>query len=200
VAVFVAVTCSVAVVFAATDRMEGGNPTVGSSLRQAWGRRRAIAGWVLLSTAVGTVLGIIQDKLPGGWLVSLIGDAVWQVATWLAVPVIAYEGLGPVATVKRSSAVLTQRFGTVARGMVRFGLLFAGWTIAALVLVVGGVLLAAKTPVVALGVVLAVVGAVLLVGISLYASVVNLYLRTVIFRFATGRPTPDLGVDLAAVL
>lgn len=197
---FVTITCSVAVVFAATERMEGGDPTVGSSLRKAWTRRRAILGWVLLSTAVGTVLGIIQDKVPAGWLVSLLGEAAWQVATWLALPVIAYEGLGPIATVKRSSVVLTQQFGSVARGMVRFGILFAGWFFLSLALIVGGVLLLAKTPIPALGALSVFVGVVVLLAVSIYLSVVNLYLRTVIFRFATGRPTPDLGVDLASVL
>ena len=34
--------------------------------------------------------------------------------------------------------------------------------------------------------------------VSIYASVVQVYLRTILYRFATGQSVPDLGVDLAA--
>jgi hypothetical protein len=61
------------------------------------------------------------------------------------------------------------------------------------VLVVGGVLIAGRTYVV--GVPLAVVGLASLIGVSMYAAAAGMYMRTILYRFATDQPIPDLGVD-----
>ena len=44
----------------------------------------------------------------------------------------------------------------------------------------------------------AAAGLLIVVAVSIYASVVQVYLRTILYRFATGQSVPDLGVDLAA--
>ena len=46
-----------------------------------------------------------------------------------------------------------------------------------------------------IGVPIAVLGFVLLIGISMYASAAGMYMRTILYRFATDQPIPDLGVD-----
>ncbi len=52
---------------------------------------------------------------------------------------------------------------------------------------------------VAVGVPVAVLGFVALVGVGMYASAAGMYMRTILYRFATGRPIPDLGVDVSQV-
>ena len=63
-----------------------------------------IAGWALVSTVVGTIVGLLQDQ--GGIAGAIFGRLLqfgWQLITFLAVPVIAIEGTGPIETLKRSA-------------------------------------------------------------------------------------------------
>jgi hypothetical protein len=34
-----------------------------------------------------------------------------------------------------------------------------------------------------------------LIGVSMYASAAGMYMRTILYRYATDQPIPDLGVD-----
>jgi hypothetical protein len=74
------------------------------------------------------VEGFLRDKL--GFIGALIGKAFefgWAVVTYFVLPVLVVEGLGPVAAVRRSSAILKARWGESLAGEARFsvlGLLF----------------------------------------------------------------------------
>jgi hypothetical protein len=50
-----------------------------------------------------------------------------------------------------------------------------------------------------IGVPIAVLGFVLLIGISMYASAAGMYMRTILYRYATDQPIPNLGVDVSGV-
>ena len=192
----------VAVVFAAADRIEGGNPTVKSCIAKAWGRKGIIFGWALLSAVVGTILNAIQEKVPFGELLSILGGLAWAVATWFVLPVIAFEDVSPFGAVKRSSELFKQRWGKVTRSAVRFGILFLGWMLLGIAGLVGGVFLAAgshhNSAMLVGGLVLAAAGLLVVVIVSVYLSVVQMYLRTILYRFAVGKSVPDLGLDLAS--
>jgi hypothetical protein len=192
----------VAVVFAAADRIEGGDPTVKSCMAKAWKRKGIIFGWALLSAVVGTILNAIQEKVPFGELLSILGGLAWAVATWFVLPVIAFEDVSPFAAVKRSSELFKQRWGKVTRSAVRFGILFLGWMLLGAVALVGGLFLAFGThhnsALTVVGLIVAAAGLLVVVVVSVYLSVVQMYLRTILYRFAVGKSVPDLGVDLAA--
>ena len=191
----------VAVVFAAADRIEGGNPTVKSCMAKAWQRKGIIFGWALLSAVVGTILNAIQEKVPFGELLSILGGLAWAVATWFVLPVIAFEDVTPFKAVKRSSELFKQRWGKVTRSAVRFGILFLGWMLLGVALLVGGIFIAASAhhndAMLIGGLVVAAVGLLGVMVVSVYLSVVQMYLRTILYRFAVGKSVPDLGVDLA---
>lgn len=191
----------VAVVFAAADQIEGANPTLTSCMAKAWDRKGLIFGWALLSALVGTILNLIQDKVPFGEVLGILGGLAWSVATWFALPVIAFEDVSPFGAVKRSSELFKQRWGKVTRSAIRFGFLFLGWMLLGIAALVGGFLLAANahhhTVQLVGGLVLASAGLLLVIVVSVYLSVVQMYLRTILYRFAVGESVPDLGVDLA---
>jgi Family of unknown function (DUF6159) len=197
VATAATVIFNVALVFAATDRIEGRTPTIGGSLAQAWGRRNVIFSWAILSAVVGTAIRLLEQRLGlVGRLIGFAGGLAWAVATFLVIPVLAFENVGPLEAVKRSSSILKARFGTVARGGLRFGLLFLGLTLAAaLVLVIGVVCITQRAYVI--GIPVAVVGFVLVIGVSMYAQAAGMYMRTILYRFATDQPIPNLGVDVS---
>jgi Family of unknown function (DUF6159) len=188
---------NVALVFAATDRIEGRTPTIGGSLAQAWGRRSVIFEWALLSAVVGTAIRALENRLGVfGRLLGFAGGLAWAVATFLVIPILAFENVGPIEAVKRSSSILKARFGTIARGGLRFGVLFLGLSLGAVAILVVGVVGVARHAYV-IGVPVAVIGLALLVGISMYAAAAGMYMRTILYRFATDQPIPDLGVDVA---
>jgi len=196
VATAATVIFNVALAFAANDRIEGRTPTISSSMGQAWGRRGVIFEWALLSAVVGTAIRLLEQRLGlVGRILGFAGGLAWIVATYLVIPVLAFENLGPIDAVKRSSSILKARFGTVTRSGLRFGAIFAGLSIAALVVFgLGVVLIAGQTFVV--GVPVAVAGFAALIGIAMYAQAAGMYMRTILYRFATERPIPDLGVDV----
>lgn len=196
VATAATVIFNVALVFAANDRIEGRTPTIATSMAQAWGRRGVIFEWALLSAVVGTAIRLLEQRLGlVGRILGVAGGLAWIVATYLVIPVLAFENLGPIDAVKRSSSILKARFGTVTRSGLRFGAIFAGLSIAALlVLALGVALIAGRTYV--LGVPVAIAGFAALIGIGMYAQAAGMYMRTILYRFAMERPIPDLGVDI----
>jgi len=190
---------NVALVFAATDRIEGRTPTVRGSLAQAWGRRSTILKWALLAAVVSTVVRALERRLGLlGRLVGFAGAVTWAVATFLVLPVLAFEDLGPVAALRRSSAIVKERFGTVTRSGLRFGLLFGVWLAAAMAVVAVGAMLVPAS--VVFGGTLVAVGAFGVLAVAMYASAAGIYLRTILYRYSTGLSVPELGVDLAAAL
>jgi hypothetical protein len=195
VATAATVIFQVALVFAATDRIEGRTPTVGGSLAQAWGRKNVIFSWAILSAVVGTAIRMLEQRLGlVGRLIGVAGGLAWAVATFLVIPVLAFEDVGPIEAIKRSSSILKARFGTIARGGLRFGLLFIGLSFGALAVLAIGVVCIAKNAWV-IGVPVAAIGFVLLIGVSMYAQAAGMYMRTILYRYAMNQPIPDLGVD-----
>lgn len=197
VATAATVIFNVALVFAANDRIEGRTPTIASSLAQAWTRKGVIFRWAILAAIVGTTIRALESRLGVvGRIVGFAGGLAWAVATFLVIPVLAFEDVGPIEAVKRSSHILKERFGTVARGGLRFGVLFLGLSLAALAVLAVGVVLIAKRLYFA-GVPVAAVGVFGIIGVAMYASAAGMYMRTILYRFAVGKPIPDLGVDVA---
>ena len=106
-----------------------------------------IAGWALVSTVVGTIVGILQDQ--GGIAGAIFGRLLqfgWQLITFLAVPVIAIEGTGPIETLKRSAHLFKERWGEQITGNVAIGgLVFLIGLIPAAILIAAGVLVMASS-------------------------------------------------------
>lgn len=196
VATAATVIFNVALVFAANDRIEGRTPTIASSLEQAWGRRGVIFQWALLSAVVGSAIRLLEQRLGlVGRILGFAGGLAWIVATYLVIPVLAFENLGPIDAVKRSSSILKARFGTVTRSGLRFGAIFAGLSIAAVVVFGIGIALIGGHAWV-IGVPFAIAGFAALIGISMFGQAAGMYMRTILYRFATDQPIPDVGVDV----
>ena len=110
-----------ALVGAATIRLKGGDPTVRDGIEIATRNFVSILGYALISATVGTILKSASDRSKGlgRFVISLLGTA-WNVATFLVVPVLAVEGIGPVEAIKRSASLLKKTWGEQIAG--NFGL------------------------------------------------------------------------------
>ncbi|NSW53024.1 MAG: hypothetical protein HPY85_11005, partial [Anaerolineae bacterium] len=121
--------CNTALVGAAMIRLRGGDPTVRDGFKIAAANLLPILGWSVVSATVGLILNMISDrsekggKSIGAIISSLLG-AAWNVVTFLVVPVLAVEGLGPIKAIQRSWDLLKQSWGEQIAGTISIGAVF----------------------------------------------------------------------------
>ena len=112
VSYFIIFFCNSALVGAALIRLRGGDPTVSDGFRIAFGKVGVIFAYAVVAATVGMVLRAIQERagLLGRIVSGLFGMA-WTLATFLVVPVLVNENIGPLEAVKRSTALLKKTWG-----------------------------------------------------------------------------------------
>jgi hypothetical protein len=122
VASFVGIYFSVGLAAAADRIFRGQEATVAEGLQVSRERIGAIAGWAALSTLVGAITAALeQSEGIGSTIVGYFLDAAWSLITFLAVPVIAIEGTGPIETVKRSTSLFRSRWQGQITGNIAIG-------------------------------------------------------------------------------
>lgn len=132
---FIAIFFNAALVGAALERLEGGNPTVGSALSLSFRRIGPIFGYALVSVTVGFLMAMIVERI-GGVLGRLLGIGfgfAWTVATFLVVPILAAEGVGPIRAIEESSTLLRKTWGENLIGNVGISLAMSALTAAIMV-------------------------------------------------------------------
>jgi hypothetical protein len=119
---FVIVFFNTALACCALDCFAGREARLSAGLRAATARLPQILGWALLAATVGTVLKMIEERVPmvGKFVIRFIGLA-WAVVTFLVVPILAAEQLGPIRAVKRSTELLRKSWGEALTGQITFG-------------------------------------------------------------------------------
>lgn len=121
---FVTFFFNTALVGAALERLEGGNPTLSSAFSLAVERIGPILGYAVLSATVGVLMAAILERF-GGLIARLLGVGfgfVWTVATFLVVPILAAQGVGPVAAVSESASLVRKTWGENLIGNVGISL------------------------------------------------------------------------------
>jgi len=110
---FVAIFFNVALVHASGEKLEGRQVSINGSASFAFSKALNIAGWALFSATVGLILGMIRSqsnsKGMGGIIVRIVASIIgvaWSFATFLVVPVMVFENVGPLAAIKRSVELL----------------------------------------------------------------------------------------------
>ena len=113
---FIAIYTGVGLAATADAIFHGREATVADGFAVARERLGAIAGWAALAALVGMVISLIQQSGSIGEAIlgSLVG-AAWSLITFLAVPVITFEGTGPWATLKRSASLFKERWSGQVR-------------------------------------------------------------------------------------
>jgi Family of unknown function (DUF6159) len=119
---FAGVFFNVALAAAAAQVLDGHDATVASEVAVARQRLGSIWGWAAMVASVNIIVRGLQERAgPLGDLL-LGGIAVaWSLVTFLAVPVLALEGTGPIATLKRSTRIFRERWGEQVTGQFAIG-------------------------------------------------------------------------------
>jgi hypothetical protein len=168
----------------ASERLAGGDPSLGSALAKANSRFGAIVGWAALNVTVGLILSFIRDRLgPLGDIATRLVGAAWNIVTWLAVPVILEEGAGPLQSAKRSAQLLRTTWGENVIGQSGLGLV-------GLLAVLPGLLVfgAVSFAIPLLGIPLLVIY--LAIVMTIMAALGGIY-RAALYRYAVGLPNGD---------
>jgi hypothetical protein len=182
---FVILFCNTALVGAALIRLRGGDPTVGDGFRIAFSRLGTILGYAVVSATVGMILRAVSQKGGAiGRIASSLFGLAWGLATYLVIPVLVVEDVGPIEAVKRSASYLKRTWGEQLAGNMGMGAVFGLATFAVVLLGIAGLVAAAAlgSGVVAGIVVVAMVLAFL--AIALVSSALGGIYAAAVYRYA----------------
>jgi len=176
--------CNSALVGAAMIRLDGGAPTVGDGFRIANRHFSRIVGYALLSATVGIILRQLAHRGFVGRLIAGLFGAAWNIATFLAVPVLIVEGVGPIEAVKRSTRLLKKTWGEQIAGNIGIGAAFGLISIVLLALFGGALTLAFMSQSIALIAGTAILLVAALVALSLIGSTLSAIYTAAVYRYA----------------
>jgi hypothetical protein len=181
--------CNVALSACAVRALEGHDTSAGEGFAAARGRLGPVLGWAGVQLVVGGLISAVQAVLREGAgeivgaIVGGLANLAWSVATFFVIPVIALEGLGPLAALKRSLSVLRERWGEGVTGSFAIGgLVFLGAFLPGVALVALGVAISSSVPF--LAAVLVIVGvAIFLIGALVQTALMAIF-KVALYRFA----------------
>lgn len=192
---FVIIFFQTALTGVALMHLRGERTSVSAGFALARGKIAQILGYALIAATVGLVLRMVQERLGliGRLVVGFLGLA-WTVATFLVVPILASQEVGPVDAVKHSVELLKRSWGENLIGNGGIGVVFGFFMMLAIVvaaMLIGGAL--ALQSVLALVVAIAVV----VLGLTslglIQASLHGIY-AAVLYRYAESGET-SVGFD-----
>jgi len=185
-----------ALVAGANESLSGGNATLAKSIGAASAKLHRILPWAIVTATVSLIISQLERQ---GWLGAIVGSLLgmaWNIVTFLTIPIIMLEDVGPIVALKRSGTLFKQTWGENLVAQVGFGFIgLIAFLPAALVAGLG----------VASG-----VGAVMVVTIALavvWLAIVSVVLaalsgiyRTALYRYAVDNraPVAFAGEDFSA--
>ncbi len=114
-----------AIIACAVIRMDGGNPTLADGLQAAVNRFPQIAGWALIASTVGFLLGMVESgSRRGRGIITAVLGIAWSLFSYLAIPLIVVEKTNPLFALDRSFFLMTKTWGEQVVGNFSFGLIF----------------------------------------------------------------------------
>jgi hypothetical protein len=178
-------------------RLDGGDPTVGDGFRIATKHLGNILGYAVISATVGIILRAISER--GGILSQIVSSLVgfaWGVATFLVVPVLVVEGVGPIDGVKRSANLLKRTWGEQIAGNFGIGTVFGLLFVLLIIGGVGAVAIAVASGSVAFMVtmILLVVAAIML--LAMVSGALSGIYTAAVYRYATTGETAGFDPDI----
>jgi hypothetical protein len=191
ICVFAIMFFNAALVFCAMQAFAGQEPSIKQGLATAHGRLPQIFLWALVAATIGLLLQALRDFLEDKFgflagLTGILGETAWSAATYFVIPVLVVDGVGPVDAVKRSSAILREKWGTAVAGESGIGIVAVVLTLPALLL--AGFFMAQG----ALGLPLAAIAVIYFLAASLAFATLGTLFRTAIYVYATTGQAPGL--------
>jgi hypothetical protein len=195
---FIIIFFNTALVGAAIALLGGERPTVGMALKLAASRIGPILGYAIISATVGVLLGAVAERL--GLIGRLIEGALglaWTAATFLVVPILAAEAVGPWQAVERSTVLLRKTWGENLIGNAGISLMASMASAAIALIGFGGAMLLFGRGYPVLGVALGAAAIMALVLVILVGSALSgIYAAAVYIYAIAGKAPVDFDNDL----
>ena len=174
-------------VHGANERLQGRDSTVGGSIAAANAKVHRLLPWALVQGTVSIIIAMIEERfgVVGQIIARLIG-AAWAIVTFLTIPIIMLEDLGPIQALKRSGTLLKQTWGENIVAQAGFGLLALVAMLPGIALIAIGVATGSIVAAVAIG----LIGAVWIAIVSVVISAMSGIYRTALYRFAVDGKAP----------
>ena len=144
IAYLVAFFANTGLVGAVMIYLDGGDPTLEDSLHIALSRADKLIFYALIMASIGTffrwlgryvgVAGRLSSPILRRMLVFLVVGVAWNLVTYLVVPILVVDGIGPVKALQRSAGLIKKTWGEQVVAYISTGLLFwlffIPWTLA----------------------------------------------------------------------
>ncbi len=192
---FVTTYFQAGLVAGANEVLDGRTASIRASLDAANGKLHRILPWAILSATVSIIISAIEERAGFvGQIISSLLGAAWAVVTFLTIPVIVLEDLGPWNALKRSGNLLKQTWGENLAAQFGFGILGLVAMLPAVALIAGGI----ATGSLVVAIVLGAIGVAWLIVVSVVLSAMSGIYRTALYRFTVDGQAPPAfaGADL----
>jgi hypothetical protein len=177
----VAIFFNAALVFAANERLKGGDPTLKSALGGAWHRIGDIVIWAAITATISLILRAIEERagFVGAIITGLLGFA-WTLITFLVLPVLVIEGESATASLKRSASLFRETWGERVGAQIGFSLLGLFAIVPAIAVIAVGVAIGGPVLIVAIALGIAIIAA----AAALITALSGIF-QTALYHYAT---------------
>lgn len=186
-----------ALVAGASAHMQGSPISLGESLKAAASRLPAILGWAAISATVGLILHLIESaardkkmEFVAKMITGFLG-AAWTIVTFLVLPALIVERIGPVAALKSSISMIKKTWGEQLIGNAGFGIAFSILCLPGFGLMIAAIVLGIMTQSLVIGALLMCGGILYLVLIALAQSAMTVIYQTALYFYARDGVAPD---------
>jgi hypothetical protein len=188
---YVVIFFNAALVWAADKRLRNETVTIGEAIRFSASRTHVLLPWAVVSATVSVALRALERQGIVGRIIGTFAGIAWSLVTFLVLPVLVVESLGPIAAVKRSGQLFKKAWGeqVIANfgiGLIAMVAILVGVLPAALLFAVGG-------PVAVAGIVLFVAWA---AAVIMVTSALTGILQMALYRYATDGEVAGFDADL----
>ena len=180
-----------ALTFAANDRLEGRATTFRDAAGKANSMLHRLLPWACVQATVSIVIRALEDRGIFGQILAGLLGAAWSVITFLVVPIIVLEDLGPIDALKRSGQLVRHTWGENIAAQFGFGLLAFIAGLPGLIVLGAGI----GSGSVAAAVILGTIGALWLAAVTVVISAMNGIYRTALYRYAVDGEAPPAFAD-----
>lgn len=189
---FVVIFFNSALVAAAEERFAGGDPTVRSALAAAWSCVGLIVAYAAIAASVGLLLRFMEQRMGGiaGKLLAASLGITWAAVTFLVVPILVNQHVGPIDAIGQSAKLLKKTWGQQLAGVAGMGVVFTVLSMAVVLACVLGMMLAFGISKPA-GLFVAGLGILACVLLGVVQAALNGIYQAALYRFAQTGQVPD---------
>lgn len=180
---YITIFFNAALVSAAHERLNGGDPTIGSAIRGAASRAGKILPWAIVSATVSLILRSLEERAGfiGRLVIGFVGMA-WAVVTFLVLPIVVIEGLSVSDAIKRSADMFKRTWGENLAAQVGLGLVGFVASLPGVALIYLGIS--------SENLILIAPGALWLAGVAIVMSTLSVIYQTALYHFAADGAVP----------